>query len=85
MLAIVNRAMVVEKGWIIYRRISRFTDFSKFSFSKLRYKCKERANLFCVERIAAETTSFNLIDSQHRSQRDRKLKADNTPGPSPLR
>ena len=82
MLAIVNRAMVVEKGWIIYRRISRFTDFSK---RWLRYKCKERANLFCVERIAAETTSFNLIDSQHRSQRDRKLKADNTPGPSPLR
>ena len=59
-------------------------DFTDFFKRQLRCKGEERATLFSVQRIAARNDNFNLA-SQHRSQRDRKLKADNPLGPITIR
>ena len=67
--------MVVEKSWIIYRRISWFLQISLGDSYAVSVK-KER--LFPQSKeLRQETRSFYLIAPQHRSLRDRKLKADN--------
>ena len=50
-------------------------DFTDFFQRWLRWKREERATLLSVERSLQETTNFNFA-SQHRSQRDRRLKAN---------
>ena len=82
-LNFVNSAAVVEKSRIIGRRISRF---SQISLSDSYAASVKKERLFSQSKESLQgKTSFNLIVSQHRPQRVRKLKADNPLGPSTLR
>ena len=82
LLTFVNSATVVEKSQIICHRISRI---SWISIRDSYAASVKRERLFSQSKESLQgTTSFNLA-LQHRSQRDRKLKADNPLGPSTLR
>ena len=71
------------RRWIICRRISRFL---QISLGDSYAASVEKERLFSQSKKSLqETTSFNLIASQRRSQRNRKLKRDNPLSPSPLR
>ena len=71
-----------QMSWIICHRISRISWISIRDSYAASVK-KERLFSHSKESLQG-TTSFNLA-SQYRSQRDRKLKADNPLGPSTLR
>ena len=72
----VNSATVIEKRWIICRKISSFLQISLTGNGHTASVKKERFFSQSKESLQ-ETSSFYLIASQRRSQRDRSMKAEN--------